>query len=235
MSNQPPFIGSEYHGIVAGETGAGKTVVCNAIHTNIVDRISFFFNTQWKGYIAGETIEYAGEQDNQKIAAALARGATKFDIRPHSVDPEEEHEALTDALFQLAREGIKLACFNDEVHEYGATKGSSVHRLHKRGRDPGEGPGGIKTVSISQRYVSHEKSTRSEAMYFIQVGRPATQDRDALEEEREYQFDTVAERHSKEQFIMRDDSGETVSRAFSVDKNGELVYGPEVAHERYAE
>jgi len=233
MGDLPPFIASEYHAVVGGETGAGKTVACNAMHAN-VPRISIFFNTQWKGYIRGETIEYSGEQDNHKIAGAIDAGATRLDVRPQSVDPEEEHEALTTALFELARAGYQLACFNDEVHEYGNTKGSSVHKLHKRGRDPGDGPGGIKTVSISQRYLSHEKSCRSEAMYYLQVGRPAKQDQDALENERAYQFDTVTERHSRDQFIMRDDSGETVSRAFSVDKNGELVYGPEVAHERYA-
>lgn len=235
MNDLPAFLGSEYHCVVAGETGAGKTVVCNALHTGIRDRLSVFFNTQHKGYVRGETIDYRGAEDNDKIARALDQGATKLDIRPRSVVPDEEHEDLTDLLFRLAKEGVRMAVFNDEVHEYGNQKGSSVHRMHQRGRDPGEGPGGMKVFSISQRYVNHETSARSECKYFLQVGLPASQDRDALEDERSYPFDMVADSHDNQRFIDTVEGGETVSRAFSVEKNGEIIFGPKRVPAKYAE
>lgn len=238
MSDQLAFIHSQFHGGIVGPTGSGKTVVANAIHAG-TDRISFFFNSQWKGYVRGETVKYGGPGDNEKIRAALEGGARKFDIRPIG-DEQEAHEALTDLLFTLALGGVKVAVFNDEAHDYGATTDSSVHTLHKRGRSPGDQGGAIKVWSISQRYVSFERSARTEMEYLAQVGIPAGADRDALEEERStgahaYPFEELEEAHRRTEYQQTVEGGETVSRAFSIERNSKIVFGPTMADPKYAE
>lgn len=234
MTGNEGFMRSPYHGIITGQTGAGKTVVANALHA-ASDRPSVFFNTQHKGYVRGETIDYGGSVDDSKIRDAFARGATRLDVRPRSIDGADEHEDLTDLAFRLAKGGVKLTIVNDEVHEYGAQKNSSVHRLHKRGRSPGDQGGAIKVWSISQRYTSVERSCRTECEYLVQVGLPSPADRELLDEERAFPFDLVHESHDQQQYKHEVEGGEFVSRAFSVERNGGVVYGPKVADAKYAQ
>lgn len=234
MPENDAFLHSPYHGILIGGTGSGKTVVANAIHA-ASDRLSVFFNVQAKGYIRGQPIQYSGAHDNSKIRDAVAGGATKLDIRPKSISGQEEHQALTELLFRLASGGVKLSVFNDEAHEYGSLDESSVTRLHKRGRSFGDEGGAIKSWSISQRWTSINKSARSEAEYLVTVGLPPTADRDLLEDERGFPFDQVRESHNRARWKDTVEGGEEVSRAFSVERNGEIAYGPKKAAAKYAE
>lgn len=232
---RPAFVTSQFHGTIGGETGAGKTAVGNCIHAAVRDRLSFFFNSQRKPYIWGKTVEYRGAEDNDKIRNALRRGVTKFDIRPESLVPDEEHEDYTELLFRLAENGVSTVSINDEAHEYGGSKGSSVHRLHKRGREFGAQNGQIKSWSISQRYIGNETSSRSEAKYYLQVGLPKPADEDKLRDERNFPFDAVRTSHQQERFQDMTKGGETVSRAFSVTKGSEVVFGPRRIDAKYAE
>jgi len=231
----PPCIKSQFHGTIGGETGSGKSVLGNAIHAAVRDRLSFFFNSQCKPYVWGETVHYRGAEDNDQIRDALARGVTKLDIQPESLVPDDEHEDLTELLFDLASSGVSSVVINDEAHEFGSSKGSSVHRLHKRGREFGEGDGQIKSWSISQRYIGNEKSSRSEGKYYAQVGLPKPADEEFLRDERSFPFDAIRESHQQERFIDTTEGGETVSRAFSVTKDSEIVFGPRRVDARYAD
>lgn len=230
---RPPWVRSQFHAVVQGPTGVGKTGVANTISAAITERLVFFFNTQHKGYVWGETIEYRGEEDNHKILSALKKGVTKFDIRPESLDPDEEHADLVDFLFGLSKQGVRSAIINDESHEYGGQKNSSVHKLMSRGRAFGDSGGAIKSINLSQRFVGHEASSRSEAKYCIQVGLPKEKDESFLRKERGFPVEKVRELHSQPRFEDVTEGGETVSRAVSVEKQGDIEWGPYRVHPRY--
>jgi hypothetical protein len=227
----PPFIISQFHGLILGPTGTGKTVVANALAA-ASDHLRVFLNTQDKGYIRGQRIEYTGAQDNKKLASAVQGGATMLNVVPTTTDGTTELEALRDWMWPLAEGDVQFTLYLDEAQDIDP---DLVGRLHKRGRDPGHGSGGIKVFSISQRFVSIPKQARTESKYVVLVGRPDHGDSDALENEKAVPFEDVHRAHSQEGYLRTTEAGETVSHAFSVVKDGEIVFGPTMAAPRYAD
>lgn len=229
-----PWVKSEFSFFAFAKTGRGKTVTANAIHAG-TDRLSIFWNCQRKPYIRGKTVHYSGSSDDGKLAEIVRSGADKIDVQPTNDDPETL-AALVDWCWPLASSGVRLMLTVDEAVDYApnGSKGTPVHRLMKRGREPGDSEGGIKGGLISQRYSEVEKSARSEAEYLIIVGIPDKGDWDRLEKVG-IDMAELENRHSQDKFIATVDGGESVSRAVSVYRGGERIQGPMLTASRYAE
>lgn len=225
------FLNSPFHATIVAKTGRGKTVVANAI-ASATKRIAVVLNTQAKGYIRGQRIRYSGPQDDGKVNSAIRRGARMLNIIPETDDGTRELHGLKDLFWPLAEGDVDVSFYVDEAQDIDP---DLLVRLHKRGRDPGPGEGGIKMHSISQRFTSIPKSARTETTYTILVGVPDDGDESMLKSQKSVPFDQICGLHSRAKWLREVKGGEYVSHAFSVVKDGEIVFGPTMAAPRYAD
>lgn len=225
------FVNSPFHMTIVGRTGRGKTVVANQISA-VTDRLSVFFNSQSKGYVRGQAIRYRGSQDNSRLRSAIQNGASILNVKPVTDDGTRELDALTEWMWPLAEGDVRFSLFVDEAQDIDP---DLLVRLHKRGRDPGAGAGGIKMHSISQRFTTIPKSARTETTYTVLVGVPDSGDQTMLESQKDVPFEQVQSLHAEDRWMDTVEGGETVSRAFSVVKDGRIVFGPTMAAQKYAD
>lgn len=232
------WIKSIYHAAIFGETGAGKTVLANQLHAKgaSVGRISFFLNTQEKGYVRGKRIEGGPQEILKGVIDGIKDGTTTFNLVPSSESGAEELQSLSSFLFKLAKDGSRILLTVDEAHDIAktGTKSSVLHTLHKKGRDPGEGPGGIKMLSLTQSPASLDNDVIRQSKYHVWVGEPNLQEKEYLTSFN-FPYEDVMEMNTQDGCMFEESGGEVISHCYTVVKGGKVYDGPKLADPSFAE
>lgn len=232
------WIQSKYHISAFGETGAGKTVLANQIFgSEGNDRIGICLNVQEKGYIRGKEIRVSSpDQLIQELANGIQEGVENFNVIPYTDTGTDELAAISDFVFPMAKSGVRFLIVADEAHEIARSgeKGTPLHRLHKKGRDPGEGDGGIKMVTLTQSPASLDNDVLRQSKYHVWVGEPNKMEKEYLNTF-DFPTETVMDLNTKDQCMFEESGGEEISHCFTVVKNGEVYTGPHLANPKFAE
>jgi len=235
MSNE--WIKSKYHAGIFGETGAGKTVLANHIYGSPhYERVCFFLNVQEKGYIRGLEIQASNPKGMlEKIKRGLDNGRSRFNIIPASENGVDELKVLTPLMFKMAKGGAKIAVFVDECQDIAPSnqKGTVLHKIHKKGREPGTEGGGIKSFALTQSPASVDNDILRQSKYHVWVGEPNKMEKSYLNS---FDFPTqrVRDLNTSDGCMFEESGGEVISHCYTVVKNGEVMTGPHLAKEKYS-
>lgn len=136
MSDISDLINSWKHVLIAGDTGAGKSVLGKQIHAESDADYSVFWNPM-KLDVKGRKAE-----SPQEMLKLMLAGHDRIHIHPHwaSSEQRDEFQGYISILFQLSEQltDTKIQIVTDEAHNLAPSQGSdteALHRLVKEGRN----------------------------------------------------------------------------------------------------